>query len=254
MTKLYLSSLEANKGFLEKDTVRNSKYILFSYFYLKKAINDPLIRDTLQYYNARNRLILDSGTFSYLNGKKATEQQLDDYCKEYGEFVAKWGINQFVELDVDAIVGYPKVLEYRKYLEQIRGKQSIPIWHKSRGKSEFIKECDDYDYIGIGGIAIGRIKKNEWHYFKQLNDFAQARGCKLHAMGFTPTHDLKEFGFYSCDSSSWKAPLRFGTLSYFNGAKMVTKKFDKRLNHKKYTQLLTLNWNEWCKYQHYVDK
>lgn len=253
MTKLYLSGVETNKGCIDEKAIRNSKYILSSYFYLRKRIKDPFIAKLIQEYNAKGRLLIDSGTFSYLNGKKATEQQLDDYCKEYGEFIVKWGINQFVELDVDAIVGYPKVLEYRKYLEQMRGKQSIPIWHKSRGKSEFIKECDDYDYIGIGGIAVGRIKKSDWRHFKQLNDFAQSRGCKIHAMGFTPRRDLKEYGFYSCDSTSWARPVRFGGLDYFNGTRMVDRRFDRRFNPKKRKQILTMNWNEWCKYQHYVD-
>lgn len=254
MTKLYLSSLEANKGFLEKDTVRNSRYILFSYFYLKKAIDDPLIRDTLQYYNSRDRLILDSGAFSFMNGKDIKVEKLDSYCKEYAEFIKKYNIKHYVELDIDAIFGYKKALEYRAYLEKETGRPCIPIWHKSRGKKEFMKMCEQYDYAGIGGIAIKNITRSEWKNFKFLNKFAKSKNCKLHAMGFTPTHDLQEFGFYSCDSSSWKAPLRFGTLSFFNGTKMVTKKFDKRLNPKKYRQLLALNWNEWCKYQHYVDK
>lgn len=254
MTKLYLSSLEVNIGYVDKEAVKNSKYILFSFFYLRKFMKDPFIAKTVQEYNAKDCLLLDSGAFSFMNGKDIKVEKLDSYCKEYAEFIKKYNIKRYVELDIDAVFGYKKALEYRAYLEKETGRPCIPIWHKSRGKKEFMKMCEQYDYAGIGGIAIKNITRSEWKNFKFLNKFAKSKNCKLHAMGFTPKHDLQEFGFYSCDSSSWTRPVRFGGLDYFNGIKMMNKKSSKRFNPRKHKEILTLSWNEWCKYQHYVDK
>jgi hypothetical protein len=253
MTKLYLSGIEINKNYIEEEAIRNSKYILSSYFYLRKYMKDPFIAKIVQEYNARDCLLLDSGAFSFMNGKDIKVEKLDSYCKEYAQFIKKYNIKRYVELDIDTVFGYKKALEYRAYLEKETGRPCIPIWHKSRGKKEFMKMCEQYEYAGIGGIAIKNISRSEWKNFKYLNQFANSRNCRLHAMGFTPKHDLKEYGFYSCDSTSWTRPIRFGGLDYFDGTRIVSKSFNRRINPKKRKQILTLSWNEWCKYQHYVD-
>lgn len=256
MTRIYLSSLEVQPyQKIPLELIYQSDYLLMSYFYLRTVIKDPLMQKIVCHYNKNNKLIIDSGTFSYLKGAKATVSSLDSYCQEYADFVAKYQINQYVELDVDALVGYSRVLEYRKLLESKRGKKCIPIWHKPRGKQEFIKEVKEYDYIGLGGIAIGKITKSDWHYFSQLNAYAKKHHCKIHAMGFTPAKNINEYGFYSSDSSSWTGGARFGTIYYFNGRqlKQIKKPPHTRVNRSN-VQLDKINYQAWCDYQHYVGK
>lgn len=258
MTKLYLSSFEShffNTEGMGTKTVHKSKYILSTYYYLRKKINNPKFMNIIAEYNKSKRLIIDSGAFSFMNGKTITEQKLDDYCADYVKFLKKYSINRFVEMDIDAVLGFNKAMEYRKYIESSLNKQSIPIFHKSRGKSEFVKMVNDYSYAGIGGIAVKDIKPNEWRHFKQLNMFANSNGCKLHAMGFTPSKNLNDYGFYSCDSSSWTMGIRFGNLYRFNGQGM---KSIKKPPHSRLAlpdeKIKQWNWTEWSKYQRFVDK
>lgn len=255
MTKLFLSSIDQHYRELTLEIAKKSKYVLATYYYLKTKSNDDKLMDLLKKYNERGRLIIDSGAFSFMNGKQITEPNLDQYCEQYVKFLKQYKIKNFVEMDIDAIFGYSKALEYRNFIENSMNKQCIPIWHKSRGKAEFKKMVEQYSYAGIGGIAIKNIKRNEWKFFKELNDFAKYNHCKMHAMGFTPTHDLNAYGFYSSDSSSWTTGPRFGQLYRFNGSKITTLKKPPHsrlvLSQK---QIQQFNWNEWCKYQKFVDK
>lgn len=159
MTKIFLSSLDVNIDDLSDQAIYQSKYLLVTFFYGRKVIKNPRFLEALKYFNEKDHLILDSGAFSFMNGQKASEEEMDEYCREYVKFINKYHIKHFVELDVDALFGYHKALEYRKYIEEQTERQCIPIFHKSRGKKAFMKMCDEYKYAGIGGIAIKNIKK-----------------------------------------------------------------------------------------------
>lgn len=255
MTKLFLSSLDVNFRDLSDESIYDCKYLLVTFFYARKAIKDQRFLTAMLRFNSKGHLIVDSGAFSFMNGKDISEKELDQYCREYVSFIKKYHIKYFVEMDIDAVLGYEKALDYRNYIENGVGQRCIPIFHKSRGKQEFIKMVQQYKYAGIGGIAIKNIKPKEFVYFKQLNEFAKYYGCKLHAMGFTPTTNLNSYGFYSSDSSSWCSGVRFGTVYNFNGSavKQLRRPKGYRLKtSRKSTQ--NHNWLEWCKYQRYVDR
>lgn len=255
MTKLFLSSLDQNYRNIAKESIENCRYLLITYFYARNAVKDERFLKTMEYFNSNNRLIVDSGAFSFMNGKRITEEKLNDYCREYVNFLIKYKIKRFVEMDVDAIMGYDKVLAYRKYIEKQTHRQCIPIFHKSRGKKAFIEMVKKYEYAGIGGIAIKNIKPSEFKYFRQLNIYAKEHHCKLHAMGFTPTKNINSYGFYSCDSSSWCSGVRFGTVYQFRNdgsIRSLHRPKGYRLKIDRNT-IQNHNWNEWCKYQRYVD-
>ena len=256
MTKLFLSGLEINYPYITDEAISKCKYMLNTFFYARQTVTKPRFAPVFKDFNDRGRLILDSGAFSFMNGKTISEQEMDDYCEAYCQFIKKYHIKQYVELDIDALFGYDKALEYRKYLEQSIGYQSIPIFHRSRGKKEFKKMVQNYEYCGIGGIAIKSIKKNEYRHFAQLNRYARYYGSKIHAMGFTPTHDLNSYGFYSSDSTSWCSGVRFGTVYQYKGnqvIKAIPKPKNTRLSIDRKT-IQTYNWSEWCKYQRSVDR
>lgn len=255
MTKLYLSALGTNYSDLTSKSIYTSRYILESYFYITKAINNKqYIADVLD-YNKRDRLLLDSGAFSFMNGKQVTEKEMDQYCINYVEFIKKYNIKYFVEMDIDAIFGYEKALEYRRYIEKECGSQAIPIFHKERGINVYKQMVSEYEYAGIGGIAMKNIKPSEHKYFRELNKYANYYGTKLHAMGFTPTRDLNSYGFYSVDSSSWASGVRFGTIYYYQNQIIRGLPRPKgtriKLTRK---EIQNHNWLEWCKYQRAVDK
>ena len=178
---------------------RKSKYNLESFFGGEKVCLNVLNNC------GRDNFLLDSGAFSYMNGQKCTKEILLEYLDRYINFINKYNIKYFFELDVDTIFGIEFVEEMRRKLERETGKKCIPVWHKSRGIDYFKKMVDKYDYIAIGGLAIKHIKQKEYPLIKKMVDYAYERGVKVHGLGFTKTKILEKekWKFYSVDSSSW---------------------------------------------------
>ena len=218
-------------------------FILESFYYIRDY-QIPLIKSA-------ELFLLDSGAFTFMsNSKKAVDW--DEYVDRYIEFINTHGVKYFFELDIDVVVGYEEVKRLRARLEKGTGRKSIPVWHKSRGIDEFKRLVNDYDYIAIGGFVIKEITKQEYPQIKQLVRYAKLKGCKVHGLGFTGA-DVHEYGFYSCDSTSWNAISRFGTVYHFTGKKIanITPK-TKRVNKQQYVDGEVHNLREWIKYQNYL--
>ena len=199
--------------------------------------------------------MLDSGAFTFMNNCK-TDVDFDEYLTRYIEFINKHDIQYFFELDVDVIVGLEEVERLRKRLETETGKKCIPVWHRSRGKENFIQMCQEYDYVSIGGIVTREIKPQEYKYFKWFIDTAHSYNCKIHGLGFTNLKGLYIYNFDSVDSTSWVGGSKFGTLYHFNGREM--KQVDTG-NRKRRKDLSTdpinrHNYYEWVKFQEFADK
>ena len=160
-----------------------------------------------------------------------------------------------MELDIDALFGTEQAMKYREKLESEIGYQCMPIWHKERGMQSFKQDVEKYDYVGIGGLAIKTIKRSDWEKLKMLTSYARKRHTKLHAMGFTPSHDVYKYGFYSSDSSSWTSSMRFGTVYRFDGRGISSLKNVKykRVKGDDYNRAFCAGYLEWLKYQAYVD-
>ena len=146
--------------------------------------------------------LLDSGAFSYMNGKHITKRDMDKYVKKYISFINQYDVKYFFEMDVDSIFGLEAVEQWRKQIETQTSKKCIPVWHKQRGVEYWKSMCREYDYIAIGGLVLGA-KKQEYPFYKKLVEYAALRGIKVHGLGFTKTKLLKEYPFYSVDSSTW---------------------------------------------------
>lgn len=194
--------------------------------------------------------LLDSGAFTFMSGTGIAD--FDDYLTRYIDFINKYDIKWFFELDVDSVVGYKKVKEYRKRLEAGTGKKCIPVWHKSRGKAEFLKMCDEYDYVAIGGIVTKEITKEQYSCFPWFISEAHKRGCKIHGLGFTDTNLLPKYHFDSVDSTAWLSGSRFGHVYYFDGKTMKSKKPPRGKKTVHYKLLDDHNIKEWLKYQRYA--
>ncbi len=75
--------------------------------------------------------------------------------------------------------------------------------------------------------------------------------CKVHGLGFTP-QNVKEYGFYSVDSTTWLNGGKFGIVIKFNGEGL--KKYAKRdCRAKNYKQINKHNLEEYIKYQKYLN-
>ena len=145
------------------------------------------------------------------------------------------------------------MLYYRAMLEDLTAKKCIPVWHKSRGKDEYLKMCEEYDYIALGGIVTKEIKQTDYKAFPYLISEAHKRNTKIHGLGFTNLQGLTKYKFDSVDSTSWLSGNRFGSIYIFDGKTMV--KHDKKPGQKLASarQVALHNFNEWKKFQQYAE-
>lgn len=246
MTKLFLGVDNSDISEYYEE-LKKSRYILTSFFYVKDGRYD--------YQKLFNEVILDSGAFSFMStNRNITKEEMNQYCDRYIEYINKFDIKKYVELDVDSIFGYEYVLHLRKRLENGTGKKCIPIWHLSRGEEDFIRMCKEYNYAGVGGIASGEKLSKMRHLYKDLNLMAKKYGCKLHSMGFTPAKNLNQYGFYSTDSTSWKSGRRFGVLFRSKRNEICQIKTPKGMRIKDYKVADIINICEWIKYQKNLDR
>lgn len=201
-----------------------------------------------------DNFLLDSGGFSYLNGAKITIEDMEKYINRYIEFIVKNDIKYYFEMDVDKIFGIEIVEKWRNIIEKRTGKQCIPIWHKSRGVEYWKKMCDEYKYIAVGGFALHDIKKQEYEQIKKFVAYANNRNVKVHGLGFTKTKLLKEYRFYSVDSSSWLASsIKGRTVCNFINKELKQRKIDKEDRKINLSKLASHNMKEWIKYQKFME-
>jgi hypothetical protein len=226
------------------DNFRINLSILESFYYMDEWIERaiPMLKN----------FMLDSGAFTFMTSHTGNIDW-NDYLEKYAAFVKKNDVKLFCELDIDSVVGYETVLKMRRFLERETGKQPIPVWHKSRGKEEFLRMCDEYKYVAIGGIVSKEIARQEYKYFPWFIDEAHKRGAKIHGLGFTSLEGVQKYRFDSVDSTSWTTGNRFGIVYRFNGKTMekFAKQEGQRLADSRAVAIH--NFNEWAKFQRYAE-
>ena len=226
--------------------IDNKPNILESYYYTRNG--SGWIDELKQYFND---FMLDSGAFTFMNNLK-TEIDWNLYVEQYADFINKYNIDKFIELDIDIVVGLKEVEKLRNKLEKLTNKKCIPVWHRTRGKDYWNRITKEYNYVAIGGFAIKTIRQNDYKYISWFLDIAKQNKCKVHGLGFTNLEGLKKYKFYSVDSTAWIYGNRAGFIYIFNGNTMIKKKVDgKRLKGK---EAAIHNFSEWIKFQKYAEK
>ena len=220
--------------------------ILQSFFYVNEITEKFVLPESADF-------MLDSGAFTFITKNKDNAIDWNDYIERYAEFINKNSIKKYFELDIDSITGYESVKYLRQKLEKLTNKQSIPVWHPSRGYAEFIRLCDEYPYIAVGGIVIKEISINQYKAFPKLISEAHKRGTKIHGLGFTRLSELHKYHFDSVDSSAWVTGNKFGYLYKFENNKLI--KIDTPPGHRlaDSNKVAVHNFNEWKKYYEWAE-
>lgn len=241
--KIFLAGTDLLKAY--PNELVKSKYQLASFY----SIQDW----QLPFLNGCKEWLLDSGAFSFMNGKKT--DNFDDYLERYIEFINKNKVQYFFELDVDSIVGYGKVLEYRHRLEKGTSRQCIPVWHKTRGAKEWQNLCDEYSYVSIGGIVSKEILPEQYSAFPIMISEAHKRGAKVHGLGFTSTSYFKDIRFDTVDSTTWNVGGKFGNICVFSPETLMKQLIQKKnMRCAKQKELMLHNYNEWIKFQKWAER
>lgn len=210
-----MSGLEASGEFEDINRmIPKYKYVLCSYYYLKQDFFHKIL-------DKSELMIIDSGAHSFQKGKQV---DWDAYTKKYAEWIKENDCEKIVgyfEMDVDNIIGYEKVLELRRILEEVSDK-IIPVWHKNRGIEDYKQMCREYAgrVIAITGFKNEDIKDEQYPMFLK---YAKKHGCKVHCLGMTRKKILDHVPFDYADSSSWKQQAIYGRI----GKRKVSKEFSK---------------------------
>lgn len=223
--KIFISSLEIGHLEYQEKLKKNNLKInfgLMSYFYLKKA-PDRFEKGK----QITKEILIDSGAHTFQEKEKKTKQKIDwvKYTKEYADWIAKNDCPQvkgYFEMDIDSSVGYKKVLELRKILENVTDK-IIPVWHKNRGIDEYKKMCQSkkYPIVAITGFKNEDITDNQYLAFLK---YAWKWGKKVHCLGMTRIKVLDKVPFNSTDSASWRLSGRYGEIRIFKKGKIKAMK------------------------------
>lgn len=237
--------------------VYSSKYYSQSFFSLATFV-DRKKPQLLQHKNIAQKFILDSGAFTYMKGNHTKKPDWNSYIDEYCKYIVANNISQYMELDIDNIVGYDCVKEFRKIIELKTGRKSIPVWHTSRGYDEYKRMCDEYNYIAIGGLATLDIRwrsDEQIEMLTKLVNYAHTNNTKVHGLGFTSAQYLPQIHFDSIDSTTWLMSTIYGDLTYFDGTTIIRvakKRGVHLMGELSNQQLQEFNFKQWLKFAHYA--
>lgn len=226
-----------------------SVYLLESFYYMRSKKDEDF-----SWCSNSEKFLLDSGAFTFMSNSKLTSDW-NKYVDEYAEFINRYDIKYFFELDIDCVTGIKKVESLRDRLESLTGKKSIPVWHLSRGKKYYEWMCKNYPYVAFGGIITdGLSSKTLEKYFNWFISTAHKNGTRIHGLGYTSTR-LNEFHFDSVDSTSWLTGNKFGKSFKFSPEKgsitQVARPEGTKIRN--YKELLSYNFIEWLKFQKYAE-
>lgn len=206
--------------------------------------------------NRCNSFLLDSGAFTFMQGTHQGEIDWEAYIEEYADCINRNDIKYFFELDIDSIVGLAEVDRLRAKLEKLTNKQPIPVWHKNRGKDYFIRMCEQYPYVSIGGIVTREIPRNIYEKtFPWFIKIAHNHGCKIHGLGYTNIAGLHKYPFDSVDSTAWLYGNRGGYLYQFKPTEgtLIQLQPEGKVRLKPREGALN-NFIEWVKFCKYAEK
>ena len=242
--KIYLAG-ENHNGWLNHSFFSFNR--LSSFFYVSD-------KEVLSIHRFK-RYMLDSGAFTFMGGNGG-RVNWEKYVDEYANFIKEHNIDLFIEMDIDSVVGLKKVEKYRKRIEQVTGKQPIPVLHRSRGKDYWVSILSDYKYVGVS--ATNKVLRSSGSSRASLEKIlpwfialANKNNAKVHGLGYTPTR--QNFPFYSVDSTAWLFGNRGGFLYKFNG-KIMTKIQKPPGTRLKSREVAIHNFTEWVKYSNYMER
>ena len=231
-----------------RDVKLSEMSILESFYYLRK--NEEFMT-LVKHFGS---FLLDSGAFTFMSGTHKGGINWDEYVEEYAAFINRWNVHLFFELDIDSVVGLTEVERIREKLEALTGKKPIPVWHRNRGKEYFIKMCENYPYVALGGIVTKEIDRKKYETaFPWFIKTAHDHKCKIHGLGYTTVANLKKYHFDSVDSTAWLYGNRGGYLYKFNPRTGLLEQLDKEGCRLKSREGAVNNFNEWVKFGKYAE-
>ena len=202
----------------------NNPNILGSYYHLTSA-NHKIPPQFIQDYNALKKtnlsFIMDSGLFTMMFGagshKTYSIDYLMDYTNKYLDNMNNMNYEHYiVEMDVHKLLGIKLLEDFRKmFVDRYPIEKTIFVWHIESGIEGFENMCKKYPYVAISIPELRIVLKRT--YLKQFIQKMVSTALKInpqikiHLLGCTSNELLEQRGYYSADSTSWQAAMRYGS-------------------------------------------
>jgi|TARA_R100001530_G_scaffold62534_1_gene45006 hypothetical protein len=232
MTYLYFAGAE-NPHFRKLLEQNGVQRVLISYFSLG---NNPLPFTS-------QSIFLDSGAYS------AFTQEFEINIQSYIAFIKKHLSKIEIYANLDVIGDAEATYKNQKIMEDA-GLSPLPCFHHGEDFKWLQKYLDEgHTYIALGGLVGGSYNKLAPWLKKCLKIIPE--DVKVHGFGLTSTRLLKQFDFYSVDSTSWLIGGIYGTAFFFNGTNLTgvksIPKF-KNVSSKLFNNLNVIQWKKYAKY------
>lgn len=178
--------------------------ILLSYHYYKEQNLDDLFAK--HFAPPYPEVFLDSGAYS------AESQGASIDIGAYGAFIHRYRHLLTTYANLDVIRNADATQANQDVLEGL-GLHPLPVFHFGSHFSHLERLIERYPYIALGGL-VGKIGgAKPW----LVRCFKLSGGRSVfHGFGVTTWEVIRDFRWYSVDSSSWTQGLRFGTVPIFD--------------------------------------
>ena len=247
---IYLAgTMYGNQGESSDQSANSRPYSLDCHilesFYYADEVTERLIPHVKSF-------MLDSGAFTFMQNAQI-RIDWNEYLERYADFINRNDVKLFFELDIDSIVGYDQVKEYRTKLERLTNKQPIIVWHNNRGWNDFVRSCEEYPYVALGGIAGKKWSKEAQSSMPKFISTAHKYKSKIHGLGFTQMTYLNKYHFDSVDSTAWTTGNRFGYIYQFKNGKMNKIDTPKGMRLADSRKVALINFLEWVKFAKWAE-
>lgn len=243
--KIFFAGGESMTRILKENKAEN---VLSTFYYLRHK-SDKKVEEILSSFPY---CFLDSGAFSFREQMKdeglttrEMEHELQQYLKEYYNFLKEYGHRFFVVAELDVGNMYEKTKNREKLLE-LGLDNLLPVIHRrdTRAYIEFL--CKKYPYVALGSVP-GFSTNELFRYVGSRLRIAAKYGTRIHGFAITDIEVMKKFPFFSCDSTTWLSGAKYGMSFWYDGHKLRSyDKFGKfhRMRWKRIVQEAGVNWDD----------
>lgn len=149
----------------------------------------------------------------YIDFSFADNKDVMQYLDEYIAFCHKYKDQLMGYVNLDIIYNAERSWKNQKYMES-NGLRPIPVFHHKEDYKWLYKYAEEYDYIGIGGVATGLGSYEFVTFadtcFKIINEVKP--GLKVHGFAVTAFNFMKRWPWFSTDSTSWVKHAAYGNV------------------------------------------
>lgn len=151
-------------------------------------------------------------------------------------WIRQWNHLFTVYANLD-VIGAPDATWRNQLALEAEGLYPLPVFHTGEPLSILDRYLEaGHRYIALGGL-VGRPRANVLAWLARIFNHADSQAV-FHGFGLTVWEALRDFPFYSVDSSSWGGAFRYATVKLFNSGTWTTVKLRDQAAIRKHWQLI----------------